>query len=68
MLWCEMRQLKRSNFIGIGGGMSGIAEVLLNEGYQISGSDLLANAATERLAEKVRQVLHGHEEQNVVKA
>jgi len=37
----EMRRIKRIHFIGIGGaGMSGIAEVLLNQGYQISGSDL----------------------------
>lgn len=49
----EMRRVKAIHFIGIGGaGMSGIAEVLLNEGYQISGSDLAANAVTDRLADK----------------
>ena len=38
----EMRQMNHIHFIGIGGnGMSGIAEVLLNQGYKISGSDLL---------------------------
>jgi len=44
-------KVKRIHFVGIGGsGMSGIAEVLLNLGYQVSGSDLTANPATERLA------------------
>jgi UDP-N-acetylmuramate--alanine ligase len=43
-------KVKRLHFVGIGGsGMSGIAEVLLNLGYQVSGSDLAANAATRRL-------------------
>ena len=37
----EMRRVKRIHFVGIGGaGMGGIAEVLLNEGYEISGSDI----------------------------
>ena len=37
----EMRRISRIHFVGIGGsGMSGIAEVLLNQGYQISGSDI----------------------------
>ena len=44
------RKYQRVHFVGIGGsGMSGIAEVLVNLGYQISGSDLAANAATRRL-------------------
>ena len=44
-------KVKRIHFVGIGGsGMSGIAEVLLNLGYEVSGSDLARNAATERLA------------------
>ncbi len=44
-------KVKRIHFVGIGGsGMSGIAEVLLNLGYQVSGSDLAENAATRRLA------------------
>ncbi len=44
-------KVRRIHFIGIGGsGMSGIAEVLLNLGYQVSGSDLAENAATRRLA------------------
>ena len=44
-------KVRRLHFVGIGGvGMSGIAEVLANLGYQVSGSDLAANAATRRLA------------------
>ena len=46
----EMRRIRRIHFIGIGGaGMSGIAEVLLNQGYEISGSDIKASGVTERL-------------------
>ena len=42
--------VQQIHFIGIGGaGMSGIAEVLLNLGYQVSGSDLVENATTQRL-------------------
>src|SRR6267143_1201818 len=44
-------KVRRIHFVGIGGaGMSGIAEVLVNLGYQVSGSDLAVNTATERLA------------------
>ena len=43
----EMRRIRRIHFIGIGGaGMSGIAEVLLNQGYQITGSDLRGSEVT----------------------
>ena len=46
----EMRRIKRIHFIGIGGvGMCGIAEVLLNQGYAISGSDIKAGDVTNRL-------------------
>ena len=46
-----MRRVRRIHFIGIGGaGMGGIAEVLANEGYQVTGSDLARNGVTERLA------------------
>jgi len=42
-------KIRRIHFVGIGGaGMSGIAEVLLNMGYQVSGSDLRSGEATER--------------------
>lgn len=65
----EMRRVKCIHFIGIGGaGMSGIAEVLLNEGYQISGSDIAENAVTQRLSEKGAMIFIGHAEQNVARA
>lgn len=49
----EMRRVECIHFVGIGGaGMSGIAEVLLNEGYNISGSDMAENTVTVRLAQK----------------
>jgi UDP-N-acetylmuramate--alanine ligase len=56
-----MRRVQRVHFVGIGGsGMAGIAEVLLNLGYTISGSDLKAGAATERLAKLGASVRKGH--------
>jgi len=59
-------KVKHIHFVGIGGsGMSGIAEVLLNLGYKISGSDLHANAATERLAALGAQVTIGHAPENL---
>ena len=59
-------KVKRLHFVGIGGsGMSGIAEVLLNLGYQVSGSDLVANGATERLAALGAQISIGHAAKNV---
>lgn len=46
----EMRRVRQIHFIGIGGsGMCGIAEVLLNQGYRISGSDLARSAVVNRL-------------------
>ncbi|KFZ36306.1 UDP-N-acetylmuramate--alanine ligase [Shewanella mangrovi] len=57
----EMRRVRRIHFVGIGGaGMGGIAEVLLNEGYQISGSDIAENAVTERLASFGAKIVIGH--------
>ncbi|MDR2682212.1 MAG: UDP-N-acetylmuramate--L-alanine ligase [Holosporaceae bacterium] len=54
------------HFVGIGGiGMSGIADILVNLGYQVSGSDLKENAMTARLARKGVRVLIGHQESNV---
>jgi UDP-N-acetylmuramate--alanine ligase len=54
--------IRHIHFVGIGGsGMSGIAEVLLNLGYQISGSDLGENAATQRLVALGAQVHRGHD-------
>jgi UDP-N-acetylmuramate--alanine ligase len=44
-------KVKHIHFVGIGGsGMSGIAEVLVNLGYRVTGSDMSSNAATQRLA------------------
>ena len=57
------------HFIGIGGsGMSGIAEVLINLGYTVSGSDLQAGAATQRLAALGAKILLGHEAANILGA
>ena len=54
------------HFTGIGGiGMSGIAEVLLNLGYEISGSDLKLSSTTERLAGMGARVYEGHAASNV---
>lgn len=65
----EMRRIRRIHFIGIGGaGMSGIAEVLLNQGYEISGSDIKASVVTERLQKKGAQVFIGHTADNIVGA
>jgi UDP-N-acetylmuramate--alanine ligase len=62
-------KVKNIHFVGIGGsGMSGIAEVLLNLGYTVSGSDLGSNAATKRLAELGAKVTQGHAAENVQNA
>ena len=56
----------RIHFIGIGGaGMSGLAEVLLNMGYQVSGSDLRASETTDRIVERGGRVFVGHAAMNV---
>ncbi len=61
-----MRRIKRIHFVGIGGsGMGGIAEVLLNLGYQISGSDLKQNPVTQRLVQLGATVTLGHAADNV---
>jgi UDP-N-acetylmuramate--alanine ligase len=62
-------KVKRVHFVGIGGaGMSGIAEVLATQGYQVSGSDLAASAVTRRLAELGVTVAVGHQAANVAGA
>ncbi|GAD01016.1 UDP-N-acetylmuramate--L-alanine ligase [Agarivorans albus] len=62
----EMRKVKRIHFVGIGGaGMGGIAEVLANEGYQISGSDQAESAMTERLQGVGAEVFFEHSESNI---
>jgi UDP-N-acetylmuramate--alanine ligase len=59
-------KVRRIHFVGIGGsGMSGIAEVLVNQGYQVSGSDLAESPATRRLAQLGAQVLLRHQPANV---
>ncbi len=62
-------KVKHIHFVGIGGaGMSGIAEVLLNLGYRVTGSDLAANAVTERLAALGASIVCGHAPENVAGA
>jgi len=60
------RKIREIHFVGIGGiGMSGIAEVLLNLGYRISGSDLQASDLTDRLTRMGARIFYGHERANV---
>ncbi|KGF82674.1 UDP-N-acetylmuramate--alanine ligase [Massilia sp. JS1662] len=62
-------KIKHIHFVGIGGsGMSGIAEVLLNLGYKVSGSDLASNAASQRLQQLGADVRIGHAAQNIAGA
>ncbi len=62
-------KVRRIHFVGIGGaGMSGIAEVLVNLGYEVSGSDLAANAATRRLEQLGAKVTISHAAENVADA
>jgi len=65
----EMRRVKRIHFVGIGGaGMGGIAEVLLNEGYEISGSDIGENQVVKRLTALGASIIIGHHADNVIQA
>lgn len=62
----EMKRVKHIHFVGIGGaGMGGIAEVLANEGYRISGSDLAENDVTSRLSQLGVTITIGHQAQNI---
>lgn len=62
-------KVKHLHFVGIGGsGMSGIAEVLLNLGYTISGSDLSSNTASQRLVSLGAKVMLGHAVENILGA
>lgn len=64
-----MGSVRRVHFVGIGGaGMSGIAEVLINLGYEVSGSDLRRSAATERLAALGATIHEGHVAEQVAGA
>lgn len=58
----EMRRIRRIHFVGIGGaGMCGIAEVLLNQGYEIAGSDMKESKNTQRLKELGVDIFIGHD-------
>ncbi|KEA65383.1 UDP-N-acetylmuramate--alanine ligase [Marinobacterium lacunae] len=62
----EMRRIRQIHFVGIGGvGMCGIAEVLLNQGYRISGSDMRASAVTAHLEKLGAKVFIGHAAENI---
>lgn len=62
-------KVKHIHFVGIGGaGMSGIAEVFVNLGYQVSGSDLMDNQVTQRLARLGIKVYVGHANQQITGA
>jgi UDP-N-acetylmuramate--alanine ligase len=64
-----MRRIRNIHFIGVGGaGMSGIAEVMLNQNYHISGSDLQTSTTTDRLQKLGVNVLIGHSAENVATA
>ncbi|MCK9210789.1 MAG: Mur ligase domain-containing protein, partial [Ignavibacteriaceae bacterium] len=60
------KNIKKVHFVGIGGiGMSGIAEILLNQGFEISGSDKSYSEVTKRLQEIGIQVYEGHSPENL---
>ncbi len=65
----EMKKVRQIHFVGIGGaGMGGIAEVLANEGYQISGSDLAPNPVTQRLISLGAKIYFNHCAENITDA
>lgn len=62
----EMRRVRQIHMIGIGGaGMCGIAEVLLTDGYQVSGSDIAVSNNTKRLEQAGATVFIGHQQSNI---
>src|SRR5258708_30733436 len=62
-------KIQQIRFVGIGGiGMSGIAEVLLNLGYKVSGSDLKSSGVTQRLTGLGAAVFEGHRAENIAGA
>ena len=62
----EMRRINTLHFIGIGGaGMCGIAEVMLNQGYKITGSDIQKSSNTERLKSLGARIYLGHDSKNI---
>ncbi|RXK32636.1 UDP-N-acetylmuramate--L-alanine ligase [Arsenophonus endosymbiont of Bemisia tabaci Asia II 3] len=65
----EMHRVRHIHFVGIGGaGMGGIAEVLANEGYEISGSDLLPNTVTEQLIKLGAKIYFNNRPENIANA
>lgn len=65
LMSAPMRRVRRIHMLGIGGsGMAGIAEVLINLGYEISGTDLKESAATKRLASLGAKIHFGHRAEN----
>ncbi len=65
----EMRRIDCIHFVGIGGaGMCGIAEVIHNQGYQVTGSDIKESAVTKRLQDIGIEVFIGHDSQNIANA
>ncbi len=65
----EMRRIQHLHFIGIGGsGMCGIAEVMNNQGYQVSGSDISDSLVTRRLAQIGIKISIGHDSKNIANA
>lgn len=65
----EMRRINTIHFVGIGGaGMCGIAEVLYNQGYQITGSDIKNSAVTKRLTSLGMTIFIGHDAKNMADA
>ena len=65
----RMRRINTIHFVGIGGsGMGGIAEVLINLGYRVQGSDLRASAVTERLSQQGARIIIGHASSNIAGA
>jgi len=61
-----MRRIQRIHFVGIGGaGMSGIAEVLVNQGFKVSGSDLAESRTTRRLQQLGATLFRGHDAKHV---
>lgn len=65
----HMRRIERLHFVGIGGsGMNGIAEVMMNLGYIVSGSDIKAGANTDRLQQQGADIFIGHAADNIKNA
>ena len=61
-----MRRMRRVHFVGIAGaGMSGIAEVLVNQGFEVSGSDVAANRTTKHLSKLGATLFRGHDASQV---